>query len=150
MFTTYDAFPMGRNLMKPFEGTNLTEDKIFHYRLSRACRVVENAFGILANCFRCFHTVINAPPERVTAIVNAACVLHNFLGNDVISEPNPAESFLCGQAASRGRIGAAVRDKLCSFFNDWRGAVATAVCPLGCEHLQKTSEVNTSVNIEME
>ncbi|KAH7981292.1 hypothetical protein HPB49_022942 [Dermacentor silvarum] len=127
-----DAFPMRRNLMKPFGGTNLTEDKkIFNYRLSRARRVVENAFGILANRFRCLHTVINASPERVTAIVNAACVLHNFLGNDVISapdlnvEPNPAASLLSGQAASRGRIGAvgaAVRDKLSSFFNDM-GAV---------------------------
>ncbi|XP_065285619.2 uncharacterized protein [Dermacentor albipictus] len=132
VFVADDAFPMGRNLMKPFGGTNLTEDKkIFNYRLSRARRVVENAFGIPAKRFGCFHTVINASPERVTAIVNAACVLHNFLGNDVISvpdlkvEPNPAGSLLSGQAASRGRIGAvgaAVRDKLCSFFND-TGAV---------------------------
>lgn len=55
-----------------------------------------------------------------------SCVLHNFLGNGVICapdlnvEPNPAASFLSCQAASRGGIGAvgaAVRDKLCSFFN---------------------------------
>ncbi|KAL3177528.1 hypothetical protein MRX96_039093 [Rhipicephalus microplus] len=113
-------------------GTNLTEEKkILNYRLSRARRVVENAFGILANHFWCFHTVINASPERVTAIVNAACVRRNFLGSDMSSAPDscaetsPAVSMLSVPAASRGRIGAvgaALRDKLCCFFND-KGAV---------------------------
>ncbi|KAL3182478.1 hypothetical protein MRX96_007166 [Rhipicephalus microplus] len=132
VFVADDAFPIEQNLLKPYGGTNLTEEKkIFNYRLSRARRVVENAFGILANRFRCFHTVINASPERVTAIVNAACVLHNFLGSDMSSAPDscaetsPAVSMLSGPAASRGRIGAvgaALRDKLCCFFND-KGAV---------------------------
>ncbi|KAL1479356.1 hypothetical protein MTO96_051911 [Rhipicephalus appendiculatus] len=58
----------------------------------------------------------------VTAIVNAARVLHNFLCSDVISAPDscaeasPVGSLLSGQPASRGRIGAvgaAVRDRMC-------------------------------------
>ncbi|KAH8025775.1 hypothetical protein HPB51_011453 [Rhipicephalus microplus] len=76
-------------------------------------------------------SVINASPERVTAIVNAACVRRNFLGSDMSSAPDscaetsPAVSMLSVPAASRGRIGAvgaALRDKLCCFFND-KGAV---------------------------
>ncbi|KAG0420514.1 hypothetical protein HPB47_003451, partial [Ixodes persulcatus] len=75
-----DAFPLSMNLMKPYTGTNLDDEKvIFNYRLSRARRVAENAFGILANRFRFLHTSIDAEPGRVTSFVKAACVLHNYL-----------------------------------------------------------------------
>ncbi|KAK8761286.1 hypothetical protein V5799_027448 [Amblyomma americanum] len=117
--------------MKPYGGHNLPlEKRIFNYRLSRARRVAENAFGILSNRFRFLHTTIEAKPDRVSVYVCAACALHNFLGTDVLcgveaSGPVPQETFFPVQLAhgSRPRAAAcAVRDALCDYFSA-QGAV---------------------------
>ena len=48
-----DAFPLKDYIQKPYRQMGLTTKKrIYNYRLSRARRVVENAFGILAHHFR--------------------------------------------------------------------------------------------------
>lgn len=75
-----EAFPLKTNIMKPFRFRGLTNDqKIYNYRLSRARRVVENAFGILSNRFRIFLKPMNVRVEKVELITKAACILHNFL-----------------------------------------------------------------------
>ena len=49
------AVPLKKYLMKPYPYQGLSREKrILNYRLSRAPRIVENAFGILANRFRVF------------------------------------------------------------------------------------------------
>lgn len=51
----------------------------FHHRLSRARRVIKNAFGILAGRWRLFRKPIIVKPENVEVFKNDCIVLHNFL-----------------------------------------------------------------------
>jgi len=77
-----EAFPLKPYLMRPYSRVTLggnEGNKIFNYRLSRARRVVENAFGILSNRWRVFRTNIQVQPKSVDNIVLAACCLHNML-----------------------------------------------------------------------
>jgi hypothetical protein len=79
-FVADEAFPLRKHIMKPFPFRRLEfEERIYNYRLSRARRVVENAFGILANRFRVFLRPLMITPERAEYVVLAACSLHNML-----------------------------------------------------------------------
>ena len=80
MFVGDDAFPLRTDLMKPYPFRNMNHDqRIYNYRLSRTRRVVENAFGILANRLRVFRSPICLEPDRVINITMAALCIHNFL-----------------------------------------------------------------------
>lgn len=75
-----DAFPLKKYLLKPYSHKYLNyEEKIFNYRLSRARRIVENAFGILASRFRILHKPIATRIEVTDKIIRTACALHNWL-----------------------------------------------------------------------
>lgn len=75
-----DAFALRSNVMKPYPGHYLPATKrIFNYRLSRARRTIENAFGIVSSKFRLLRTTINLDAQKAKLAVKAACVLHNFL-----------------------------------------------------------------------
>lgn len=75
-----DAFALRTWLMKPFSKNMLTiSERIFNYRLSRARRVVENAFGILAMRFQVLLTTMQQKPTIVSSIVLACVCLHNLM-----------------------------------------------------------------------
>ncbi|XP_076671525.1 uncharacterized protein LOC143370375, partial [Andrena cerasifolii] len=94
VFLGDDAFALRDNFMKPYSQTGLTlEERIFNYRLSRARRVVENAFGILVTRFGVFQRPIALHPEKARKIVLACCYLHNYLSR------NRAQAYI-----SRGSV----------------------------------------------
>ena len=75
-----DAFALITWLMKPYAHRDQTwEQRIFNYRLSRARRIVENAFGILAQRFGCLLWTMRQAPETVATLVRAAVCIHNLL-----------------------------------------------------------------------
>ncbi|KAJ8035827.1 Protein ALP1-like [Holothuria leucospilota] len=80
VFVGDDAFAMSENLLKPYGGDRLESDqRIYNYRLSRARRVTENAFGILTARFGVFQKAMQLSPEKATLITMTCCYLHNFL-----------------------------------------------------------------------
>ena len=89
------AFPLKTYMLRPYPGKYLEDNKrIFNYRLSRARRVIENAFGILATKFRIFRRAIIAKPKKVTRITQAACALHNYLKISEMHSP-PSSRIYC-------------------------------------------------------
>ncbi|KAJ8931376.1 hypothetical protein NQ314_015721 [Rhamnusium bicolor] len=79
-FVADEAFALRQEIMKPYPQRTLNNAKrIFNYRLSRARKSVECAFGMLCSKFRVFHTPIACNVDKAENIVKATCVLHNFI-----------------------------------------------------------------------
>ncbi|KAM4052977.1 putative nuclease HARBI1 isoform 2-T2 [Anomaloglossus baeobatrachus] len=80
VFVGDEAFPLQTHLLRPYPQSSLTPSRrVYNYRLSRARRVVENAFGIMSSRFRVFSKPINLKLASIDSVVLACCVLHNFL-----------------------------------------------------------------------
>ena len=95
VFVADDAFPLRKDMMKPFRQNDLNSraKKIYNYRTSRARRIVENVFGILAARFRIYKTQINMSTENIESVVRATCVLHNYLMTTSFSSYASSDSF---------------------------------------------------------
>jgi len=135
-----DAFPLKPYLMKPYSHRQLTKEKqIFNYRLSRARRVVEQAFGIMSQRFRVLGRPMPLAPEKAKLVVKTTCCLHNFLLRDrqaaeiyMTHNPVVCESETGTDMASMSQQGGnryaadagATRDKFCEYFNSAEGAVS--------------------------
>lgn len=87
VFVGDEAFKMTDTMMRPYPRDQSKSDvtkAIFNYRLSRARRTTENAFGIMCQYFRVFFTTINILPETVDNLIMASCILHNLLRDERI------------------------------------------------------------------
>lgn len=75
-----EIFALKTWLMKAYPGRNLGEQEvIYNYRLSRARRTIENAFGILSCRWRIFRRPFKAKLDLTDGIVKACVCLHNYL-----------------------------------------------------------------------
>jgi hypothetical protein len=73
--------------MKPYSMKRplRVKDRIFNYRLSKASRVFENAFGIMVSRFRVYEKLIPLQLHKVDQLIKATCVLYNLLGQSATS-----------------------------------------------------------------
>lgn len=125
-----EAFPLQAHLMRPYPGRQCTEaHQAYNYRHSRARRIVECAFGILAARWRIFHTKIAVHPDKVNCIVQATTVLHSLLQSDTTSgstaelleetqEAAGALEGLRGLGTRGTKDAAAIRDTFCQYFHE--------------------------------
>jgi hypothetical protein len=75
-----EAFILSEQVLRPYPNRNLTFLKrVCNYRLSRARRMVECTFGILANKWRIFHRAIDIKPDFCDSIIKVCCILHNYV-----------------------------------------------------------------------
>lgn len=86
-FLVDQGFRLTTRFMRPYS-SSVTDRKAvyFNYKLSRARRVVENYFGMLASRFRLLLRPIYATPENVKAITLAIMILHNLLVDSIGGE----------------------------------------------------------------
>lgn len=81
VFVADDAFPLKTTLLKPYSrcGALTEKQKIFNYRLSRARRIAENAFGIMVERFRIYEKPISVDLQKTDKVIKTTCSLHNWL-----------------------------------------------------------------------
>ncbi|XP_067950445.1 uncharacterized protein [Watersipora subatra] len=87
-----EAFPLKPWLMRPFPGRVVDSHgkKIFNYRLSRARRTIENAFGIMTSRWRCLRdNTLVMSPDNAKRVILATCVLHNVMREQNINPYSP-------------------------------------------------------------
>ncbi|XP_068089476.1 uncharacterized protein [Hyperolius riggenbachi] len=79
-FVGDEAFGLSSNIMRPYSqrGLNYTK-RAFNFRLSRARRMVECTFGIMAAKWRIFQSALQMTPEHAACVIKAACILHNVV-----------------------------------------------------------------------
>ena len=135
-----DAFPLKENLIKPIPSRGLSkEQRITNYRISRARRTSENAFGIMANRFCVILSPMQLKPENVQDVTLASCVLHNFLrekkisticngdnGNEKsFSSPlGKNQTFIVSGRNNHSNSAKEVREKFNRYFNSAEGSVS--------------------------
>lgn len=136
VFVADEAFPLKRHMMRPHPGQNIVREKrVYNYRLSRARRMVECTFGILATQWRLYRRVLGVTPETAEKAVKATCILHNLLRADLVEDhphaPSP-EPDCSAQAIgdlhrmssnNSSREAISIREKFTQYLSSAEGAV---------------------------
>ncbi|XP_044142903.1 putative nuclease HARBI1 [Bufo gargarizans] len=127
-----EGFALTHHVMRPFPKRGLDlRGRIFNYRLTRARRYVECAFGILSSKWRVFLSSIQMDPENATLVIQACVVLHNFTriheaSSSVDMEEFPTSSVLgLDRTLQRrpGTAGIAVRELYADYFFSPEGSL---------------------------
>ena len=124
-----EAFTLSIHVLRPYPNRNLSvQQRIYNYRLTRARRMVECEFGILANKRRIFLRPLDVTPQFCDSIVKACCILHNFVRRndgfqleDTLYESNFESIQATG--TRRNFKGKHVRDYFAKYFTSPHGAV---------------------------
>lgn len=135
-----EAFALSNFMMKPYcriQARLEREKLIYNYRLCRARRVTENAFGLLSQVFRVFYTPIAVAPNVVDDLILASCCLHNLLRDGYLERHNlPYHNYnatdrpevnminIAGSGGFANSAGFEIRDNLKDFFCSANGAVS--------------------------
>lgn len=120
-----EGYPLLPYLMRPYPARNLdNRQRIFNYRLSRARRSVECAFGIMSSKWRILHKCIETSEENAVKIIKAICILHNFiLDNEGLDSNYLTQDAISHQGHSRRTQyrfttqAQTTRDTLLNYFN---------------------------------
>jgi len=134
-----EAYPLKTHLMKPFARKDLAcAERVFNYRLSRARRCVECAFGILTAKWRLLKKVIETNVNKAERTVRCICLLHNVIidlegtthDHSVLQETSrirasrQARTHISGRSLSRSSKGATyVRNAFKAYFNGPTAAI---------------------------
>lgn len=124
-----EAYPLKSYLMRPYPRNNLTPEKAaFNYRLSRARRCVECAFGILCAKQRILTKNIETNTENACDIIKASCILHNFVrvldGSNDVDFANiqggstRSQSHIIGRNNNPTVAAKEIRQKFTDYFKD--------------------------------
>ena len=80
VFVADDSFALKAYLMKAYPKAGLNElERVYNYMHSRARRISENMFGIIANRWRVFQSIIFLSPKTIEIIMFRTLILYNFL-----------------------------------------------------------------------
>ena len=133
-----EAFPSRCDLLRPYPGRKtftLSAEKIeYNARLSRARRIVENGFGILAHRFRIHLRTMQLRPDNAVTVVQATTALHNFLTQPdenvevlmkkLAPDPESAKKSIDGLVKMKnmrgnhpGKLALVIRQAFTNFFN---------------------------------
>lgn len=145
-----EGFPLKKYLLRPYARRSMLgdEQRVFNYRLSRARRVVENAFGILASKWQILNKPISLKLETAETLVHSLICMHNYListnehyAEDLVDREDDSGQVITGAWRINvtesntinplGRVGANVgsklamkqRDILAKYFTSEEGSI---------------------------